>query len=161
MFEMKVNVEVTSPDLSAAITKLAEAIGDVAVPILPETAEVFVAPKSEPIAAAPQPEPIPMPAPVAPTAVAPVAPMPAQTPAAPMAPVAPVAPVAPTAQATPQAPKIDMDALSRAGAGLINQGKVAEVMALLPKYNVQAVNLLDPSQYDAFAADLRALGAVI
>ena len=157
MFEMKVNVEVTAPDLSAAIAKLADAIGGVAVPIMPETAEIE-APKAEQIAAAPQPEPIPMPAPVAPTAAAPVAPT-APIPAA--APVAPVAPVAPTAQATPQAPKIDMDALSRAGAGLINQGKVAEVMALLPKYNVQAVNLLDPSQYDAFAADLRALGAVI
>ena len=158
MFEVKVNVEVTAPDISAAITKLADAIGGVAVPILPETAEVLEAPKSEPVAAALQPEPIPMPAPVAPTAAAPVAPA-APIPAP--APVAPVAPVAPTAQATPQAPKIDMDALSRAGAGLINQGKVAEVMALLPKYNVQAVNLLDPSQYDAFAADLRALGAVI
>ena len=124
---------------------------------MPETAEIE-APKAEPIAAAPQLEPIPMPAPVAPTAAAPVAPT-APIPAP--APVAPTAPVAPMAQATPQAPKIDMDALSRAGAGLINQGKVAEVMALLPKYNVQAVNLLDPSQYDAFAADLRALGAVI
>ena len=68
MFEVKVNVEVTAPDLSAAIAKLADAIGGVAVPIMPETAEIE-APKAEPIAAAPQLEPIPMPAPVAPTAV--------------------------------------------------------------------------------------------
>ena len=71
----------------------------------------------------------------------------------------------PVQQAVPepvQPPKaIDLDMISRAGATLIDQGKMADILALLKKYGVMAVNKLDPSQFPAFAEDLRALGASI
>lgn len=76
------------------------------------------------------------------------------TPAAPApAPAAPAAP-APT-------PVITRDDLAVAGSGLIDKGRMADVMALLGKYGVQAITQLKNSDYPAFAADLRALGATI
>jgi hypothetical protein len=48
-----------------------------------------------------------------------------------------------------------------AGSSLIDQGKMADVMALMTRYGVQAITQLKPETYPAFAADLRALGATI
>lgn len=56
---------------------------------------------------------------------------------------------------------VTLDVLSRAGAALIDQGKIELVLDVLRKYGVQALNQLDPSVYPAFADDLRALGAAI
>lgn len=57
---------------------------------------------------------------------------------------------------------IDKDAISRAGAELIDQGKMNEVIEILQnKYGIMAVTQLKPDQYEAFAGDLRALGANI
>jgi hypothetical protein len=67
---------------------------------------------------------------------------------------APVAPVVPTA-----APAYTFDQLADAGAKLAQTGKMNEARALLDKYNVPTISLLDPNQYGAFATDLRALGA--
>lgn len=96
---------------------------------------------------------------------------PAAVSAAPVAPTAPVAsaPVstAPVASApAPVAPQpapqnITLDMISNAGSGLIDQGKMNLVMQLLGKYGVQAITMLPPELYPAFAADLRALGAQI
>jgi hypothetical protein len=36
-----------------------------------------------------------------------------------------------------------------------------KILGLLPKYNVPAINLIKPEQFEAVAADLRALGAKI
>ena len=169
MFEIKVRIE--APELSQAIMALGGAlkgsiilspggietkISGVQAPSENPTTNTFVSGTVEnvpaaqtyvqPVSAEQQqvfmnpPEPVPSPAPVpAPTASSVPAPTPAMTPA----------------------PKVDMGMISRAGASLIDQGRFAEVMALLSKYGVQAVNKLDPSQFDAFAADLRALGANI
>lgn len=105
-----------------------------------------------PVPVAPTPAPVaPAPAPVAP-APAPVAPAPA-----PVAPTAPV-PVAPAPTATPH---YTIDQLAAAGAGLIDAGKMHELLNLLAKYNVQAITMLKPEQFAAMAADLRALGARI
>jgi hypothetical protein len=38
---------------------------------------------------------------------------------------------------------------------------MADVMALMTRYGVQAITQLKPETYPAFAADLRALGATI
>ena len=62
---------------------------------------------------------------------------------------------------TAAAPVIDLETISRAGAALIDQGKTPDVLALLQQFGVPAVNLLDPSQYPAFAEGLKALGASI
>lgn len=61
----------------------------------------------------------------------------------------------------PTAPALDLDTISRAGAALVDQGKMQEILQVLQKYGVMAVNQLKPEQYPAFAEDLRALGAVI
>lgn len=82
--------------------------------------------------------------------------------AAPTAPTAPTAPAAPTAPTAPVASGITLDMLCSAGAGLIEQpGKMPQVIAILGKYGVQAINQLPADKYDAVAADLRALGASI
>lgn len=108
----------------------------------------------------------PAPASALPTAVptatantAPAAPAPAAAPVAPAAPAVP-APTAPPAVPT-AAPTYTLDALARAGAALAQSGKMQEAIAVLTKYGVQTVNQLNPDQYGAVAAELRALGAQI
>lgn len=99
---------------------------------------------------------------------------PAQAPAAAPAPAqaAPVpaadpniAPTPAPVQAAPApaqtASSVTLEELSRAGAALATQGKMAELMAIMPKYGVQALTQLKPEQYAAVADDLRALGAQI
>lgn len=150
MLEVKVTIE--TPDLSQAITQLALAIKGSALVadsrdmVIPAGTPMDV---MEAVPVAPQPiTPAPSPAPVTP------APVPAMNPPQPAAPAPAPAPV-------PAAPKIDMNAISRAGAGLIDQGKMQEVLAVLAKYGVQVITQLQENQFEAFAADLRALGAAI
>lgn len=150
MLEVKVTIE--TPDLSQAITQLALAIKGSALVadsrdmVIPAGTPMDV---MEAVPVAPQPvTPAPSPAPVTP------APVPAMNPPQPAAPTPAPAPV-------PAAPKIDMNAISRAGAGLIDQGKMQEVLAVLAKYGVQVITQLQENQFEAFAADLRALGAAI
>lgn len=52
-----------------------------------------------------------------------------------------------------------LDDLSRAGAALIDQDKMPQLLDLLKKFNVQAVTQLNPSVYPAFVEELKALGA--
>lgn len=54
-----------------------------------------------------------------------------------------------------------MEQLSRAGASLIDKGKMGEVIALLQRLGVQTITKLLPDQYAACADGLRALGADI
>lgn len=65
---------------------------------------------------------------------------------------------APTAPA-PSEKAYSLDDLSRAGATLIDQGKMPQLLELLGRYGVQAVTQLDPSTYPTFVSDLKALGA--
>ena len=152
MLEIKVTIE--TPDLSQAITQLALAIKGSALVadsrdmVIPAGTPMDVM-KAVPVA----PQPVtPAPAPV------PVAPVPQPTPAPAMNPPQPAAPIPAPVQ---EAPKIDMNAISRAGAGLIDQGKMQDVLAVLGKYGVQVITQLREDQFEAFAADLRALGAAI
>ncbi len=144
MFEMKINVEVTATEIVAAINNLADVIGKIGTPVITP-----IVTKAEPVQAAPQPAPVapvPKPQPV-PTA----APMPTPTPA----------PQPVQAAPEPQQKAITIDMLAAAGAPLVDQGKMQQLMALLNKYGVQAITQLTPDKYDAFAADLRAIGAQI
>lgn len=156
MLEIKVTIE--TPDLSKAITQLALAIKGSALVADSNSAEMVIPAGTsmdvmEAVPVAPQPvTPAPAPAPV------PVAPIPQPNPAPAMNPPQPAAPIPAPVQ---EAPKIDMNAISRAGAGLIDQGKMQDVLAVLGKYGVQVITQLREDQFEAFAADLRALGAAI
>lgn len=168
MMEMKITVE--APDLAASILKLAEAIAsgpDPALLIPDEPLPVSAYPATPAPAAAPvSPAPVnPTPGP-APTMAAPVvAPSPSPTPVtnAPTAGPTSAAPGNTPAPAVPVAgaPTYTLDQISRAGASLVDAGKMQQLLELLGRYGVQAVTQLKPEQYGAFATELRALGAQI
>lgn len=177
MMEMKITVE--APDLAASILKLAEAIAsgpdpallipDEPLPVSAYPATPVAAPVAAPVApvAAPvSPAPVnPTPGP-APTTAAPVAaPSPSPTPVtnAPTAGPTSAAPGNTPAPAVPVtgAPAYTLDQISRAGASLVDAGKMQQLLELLGRYGVQAVTQLKPEQYGAFATELRALGAQI
>ena len=168
MMEMKITVE--APDLAASILKLAEAIAsgpDPALLIPDEPLPVSAYPATPAPAVAPvSPAPVnPTPGP-APTMAAPVvAPSPSPTPVtnAPTAGPTSAAPGNTPAPAVPVAgaPTYTLDQISRAGASLVDAGKMQQLLELLGRYGVQAVTQLQPEQYGAFATELRALGAQI
>lgn len=144
MMEMKIKIDV--PELVAAVEKLAAAIDKTALNItVPNegTLNFNMPAGNAPVAPAPV-QTAPTPAPVA---APPVTPMP--TAAAP----APAVPVT--------APTYTLDQIAKAGANLVDAGKMEQLLALLTKYGVQAVTQLTPDQYGAFATELRALGAQI
>lgn len=173
MMEMKITVE--APDLAASILKLAEAIAsgpdpallipDEPLPVSAYPATPAAAPVA-PVAAPVSPAPVnPTPGP-APTTAAPVAaPSPSPTPVtnAPTAGPTSAAPGNNPAPAVPVtgAPAYTLDQISRAGASLVDAGKMQQLLELLGRYGVQAVTQLKPEQYGAFATELRALGAQI
>lgn len=144
MLEMRITI--AAPDLAAAINNLAAALDGNTVPAeKPAKAEKQTEAKD----AAQQ-------APVNPMQAtgAPLSATPAQT-------VAPVANV-PVASAVPTgAPTYTLDMIARAGAALVDAGKMDALCGLLAKYGVEALTALDPAQYGNFANDLRALGAQI
>ena len=138
MLEMKITI--AAPDLAAAINNLAAALDGNTVPAEKQTEAKDAAQQ----------------APVNPMQAtgAPLSATPAQT----VAPVAnvPVASVVPTG-----APTYTLDMIARAGAALVDAGKMDALCGLLAKYGVEALTALDPAQYGNFANDLRALGAQI
>ena len=159
MFEMKITIE--SPALVEAMNNLASAIVSgmtVKVPEVKAVAQPVQNQQTAPAAPVQQP-----------TQEAPQTPVQTQqfmnVPTAAPAPTAPTqapvqqAPVAPTQQ-TAKTP-ITLEAISRAGAALVDQGKMQQIMGLLSKYGVQAITQLQPNTYEAFAAEMRTLGAQI
>ena len=58
-------------------------------------------------------------------------------------------------------PAYTLDQIAKAGATLVDAGKMGPLLALLKKYDVQAITQLPPAQYGVFATELRALGAQI
>lgn len=160
MSNMAMTIKVETPDLVAALMRLAAAVNPDPNILTPDT--------PRPQMPAPAPAPIAPPAPVPP--VAPVAPqMPTaatnQPPVMPQTPgPAPAAPApAPAAPAVPvtTAPTYTLDQIAKAGASLVDAGKMEPLLALLSRYGVQAVTQLAPEHYGAFATELRALGAQI
>lgn len=157
MMEMKIKIDV--PELVAAVEKLAAAIDKTALNITvpnESTLNFNMPAGNAPVAPAPV-QTAPTPAPVAAPAPAPA---PVPTPAAP--PVTPMPTAAAPAPAVPvTAPTYTLDQIAKAGANLVDAGKMEQLLALLTKYGVQAVTQLTPDQYGAFATELRALGAQI
>ena len=165
MLEMKITI--AAPDLAAAINNLAAALdGKNPHTVCNQygtdnkhidyvgTITMGMSGKARP--ATPAAPVNPTPAPTVPTRApgAPLSATPAQT-------VAPVANV-PVASAVPTgAPTYTLDMIARAGAALVDAGKMDALCGLLAKYGVEALTALDPAQYGNFANDLRALGAQI
>lgn len=162
MLEMKIKIEADAAVLKA-IDKLTTALEKSAVNIsVPQDTPVPVAPVSAPVTPAPVPPVTTPPATVVPTQPTP-APVATPTPAPAPAPAAPAQTVAPTnpAPAVPvtTAPTYTLDQIAKAGASLVDAGKMEQLLALLAKYGVQAVTQLQPDQYGVFATELRTLGA--
>lgn len=139
MLEMKITIE--AAELAAAVEKLADAIrgNPNFLPLDPPQIQTPVpaAPVSASVAVPTQPPTMPVPTPP-----------PTSVPTAP----APALPVA-------SAPSYTLDQISKAGAALVDAGKMDPLLALLTKYGVQAITQLPPAQYGAFATELRTLGA--
>lgn len=70
-------------------------------------------------------------------------------------------PTAPAAVPVTTTQTYTLDQISRAGASLVDTGKMQQLLELLSRYGVQAVTQLQPEQYGAFATELRGLGAQI
>ena len=172
MSNMAMTIKVEAPDLVAALMRLAAAVNpdpNILTPDEPRPQMPAPAPAA-PIAppAAPQP-PVAVPqGNVTPPVAAPLPPAPPQAPTKPPAPAAappspPAPPPAPAAPAVPvtTAPTDTRDQIAKAGASLVDAGKMEPLLALLSRYGVQAVTQLAPEHYGAFATELRALGAQI
>lgn len=164
MLEMKIKIEADVAVLKA-IDKLTTALEKNAVNIsVSQDTPAPVAPVAAPVTPAPVPPVTTPPATVVPTQPAPApvatptpAPAPAPAPAAPAQTVAPTNP-APAVPVT-TAPTYTLDQIAKAGASLVDAGKMEQLLALLAKYGVQAVTQLQPDQYGVFATELRTLGA--
>ena len=157
---LEIKITIAAPDLAVAINNLAAALSDKAPHFVCTqnggnnhqienvgTLTMNIGSKTQPTAPA---------APVNPMQAtgAPLSATPAQT----MAPVANV----PVASAVPTgAPTYTLDMIARAGAALVDAGKMDALCGLLAKYGVEALTALDPAQYGNFANELRALGATI
>lgn len=176
MSNVSMTIKVEAPDLVDALMRLAAAVNpdpniltpDEPRPQMPAPAPAPIAPPAAPQppmavpqgnVVAPVAAPVPTAAPLAPT----MPPAPAAAPVPPVAaPVAPPAP-APAAPSVPVggAPTYTLDQIAKAGASLVDAGKMEPLLALLSRYGVQAVTQLAPEHYGAFATELRALGAQI
>ena len=177
MLELKITI--AAPDLAAAINNLAAALdGKNPHTVCNQygtdnkhidyvgTITMGMSGKARP--ATPAAPVNPTPAPTVPTQAtgAPLSATPAQTAAqiasaAPVVQPAPVANTAPAPTAPTSAPQYTLDMIARAGAALVDAGKMDALCGLLAKYGVEALTALDPAQYGNFANDLRALGAQI
>ena len=172
MSNMAMTIKVEAPDLVAALMRLAAAVNpdpniltpDEPRPQMPAPAPAApIAPPAAPLPPVAVPQgnvtpPVAAPlAPAAPLATT-MPPAPAAAPAAPPAPApAPAAPAVPVTTA----PTYTLDQIAKAGASLVDAGKMEPLLALLSRYGVQAVTQLAPEHYGAFATELRALGAQI
>lgn len=134
MLEMKIKIEADAAVLKA-IDKLTTALEKNAVNIsVPQDTPAPVAPVAAPVTHAPVPPVTVPPATVVPTNPAPTVPV-------------------------TTAPTYTLDQIAKAGASLVDAGKMEQLLALLAKYGVQAVTQLQPDQYGVFATELRTLGA--
>ena len=137
MLELKIKIE--TPDLAAALERLAAAMTPAAGP----TPTAAAAP-----AGAAQTTATVSPTPASATAASAVPTAPAPTPAAPAA--------IPT-----EGPKYTIDDIARAGSMLATQGpeKVAALNGLLQQFGLASLTQLKPDQTSAFVQAMRGLGA--
>lgn len=145
-FDINVRVTVEAPAIVEAINRLCDRAP------LPAQAVPSVNPVA-PVQAAPQ---APVEAPQTAQAQSVVS-----FPAAPQVPVQAPVEAPQTVPALPADKPIDLDTISRAGAALIDQGKMPQVLGVLKEFGVEAITQLQPATYPAFAERLKALGAIL
>lgn len=162
---LEVKVTILTPDLSAAIIRLADAMTNRSVE--PTCAETDSCPIEIPAAPAEQVAQAKTPvAPVTAPKAAPAVPVEQVAPAQVVPPVAPVTapeaiPAAPVpAPAVPEK-AYNLNELSVAASSLIEQGKMQELMEIIRSYGVISLNVLPAEHYADFAAKIRKLGAKI
>lgn len=159
MLEIKMTIE--APELAQSINNLAAALCG-AKPLIQQAAPAAAGP-----AAQENPTPAVQPATVVPNA-APVVPASAPAGSYPSnqsvsAPVAAPAAQPPAPTGVPVAPpeQYTADQIMKAGAVLMDAGRVSELVNLLHSFGVNAVTELKPEQLGAFATALRSMGAKI
>lgn len=150
MLEIKVTVVI--PGMPEAINNLAQALTNSSVPAHPRTVQ-NISIETIPKTVAEQPVVVPQPN----TEITPEPITAESTPAVQTTPIAP----APTPAPVTNAKKYTREEIAKAGSALVTQNKMPELLALLQKHGVASVAQLKPEQYDAFAADLIALGAAL
>lgn len=136
---MEIKVIIEAPELANAINNLAAALSKKSR----DEPQKEKAP--EPVPQAPEPAPVPQTQATVPTVP--------PTPSVPTAP-APSVPVA-------SAPQYTIEQIMKAGATLMDAGKIEELRNLIASFGVEAVTNLKPEQLGAFATELRKLGAKI
>lgn len=150
MLEIKVTVVI--PGMPEAINNLAQALTNSSVPAHPRTVQ-NISIETIPKTVAEQPVVVPQPN----TEITPEPIIAESTPVVQTTPIAP----APTPAPATNAKKYTREEIAKAGSALVTQNKMPELLALLQKHGVASVAQLKPEQYDAFAADLIALGAAL
>lgn len=148
MLEIKVTVVI--PGMPEAINNLASALTNSSVPAHPRTVQ-NISIETIPKTVAEQPVVVPQ----TNTEITPE-PITAES-----IPVVQTTPIAPAPTPAPNAKKYTREEIAKAGSALVTQNKMPELLALLQKHGVASVAQLKPEQYDAFAADLIALGAAL
>ena len=152
MLEIKVTVVI--PGMPEAINNLAQALTNSSVPAHPRTVQ-NISIETIPKTVAEQPV-------VVPQTNTEITPEPITAESIPVVQTTPIAPT-PTPAPAPakNAKKYTREEIAKAGSALVTQNKMPELLALLQKHGVASVAQLKPEQYDAFAADLIALGAAL
>lgn len=152
MLEIKVTVVI--PGMPEAINNLAQALTNSSVPAHPRTVQ-NISIETIPKTVAEQPV-------VVPQTNTEITPEPIIAESIPVVQTTPIAPT-PTPAPAPatNAKKYTREEIAKAGSALVTQNKMPELLALLQKHGVASVAQLKPEQYDAFAADLIALGAAL
>ena len=146
MLEIKVTVVI--PGMPEAINNLAQALTNSSVPAHPRTVQnISIETMQAAKAVAEQPV-------VVPQTNTEITPEPITAESTPAVQTTPIAPA-------PNAKKYTREEIAKAGSALVTQNKMPELLALLQKHGVASVAQLKPEQYDAFAADLIALGAAL
>lgn len=131
---MEIKVTIEAPELASAINNLAAALRQKSKD---EPVEVKTVQETQKA-----PEPIP----TVPTTPAPNVPVQSAPTPAPSVPVA-------------AAPQYTIEQIMKAGATLMDAGKIDELRKLIDSFGVEAVTNLKPEQLGAFATELRKLGA--
>ena len=144
---MEIKVTVVIPGMPEAINNLAQALTNSSVPAHPRTVQ-NISIETIPKAVAEQPVVVPQ----TNTEITPE-PITAEN--------TPATPIAPAPTPVTNAKKYTREEIAKAGSALVTQNKMPELLALLQKHGVASVAQLKPEQYDAFAADLIALGAAL
>lgn len=155
MFEVKVTVDL--PGIPGALNNLARAIAESGFvkPVTPAAAKVETeVPAIVTTPAIPTSAPAPAPVEQSATVQPPVAPAEQPTPVQASATPIPDTPAEPQETFT-------MNALSMAGAKLVEEGKMDMVVTLLKRFGAVAITQLKEEQYADFAKSLRALGTSI